>query len=77
MDNTKKLEKYLGQYVRVNYNVAKDAHKPSVMFGGKLVAYKTRYYEIKVTGGTWLVFTDENILNMWNETENDLYIEIG
>lgn len=73
-DNTAKLEQYKGQYIKVNYNVANDVSKPSVLFGGILNVSK-RYYQIEAKGDTWIVFTDENILNIWNESP--LYIEIG
>jgi hypothetical protein len=74
-NKTTKLEKFLEKTVKVNYNVAKDVNKPSVLFTGILHAYKVQYYEINITGGTWLVFTDDNILNIWNEETP--YIEIG
>jgi hypothetical protein len=74
-NKTAKLERFLEKEVRVNYNVAKDIDKPSVLFTGILHAYKVQYYEINITGGTWLVFTDDNILNIWDEANP--YIEIG
>lgn len=73
-NNTTKLEKFIGETVKVNYNVAKDVHKPSILFTGTLHSNKY-YYEIRANGGTWLVFTDENILNIWDESNP--YIEIG
>jgi hypothetical protein len=73
-NNTTKLEKFIGREVKVNYNVAKDVHKPSVLVTGTLYA-NNYYYDVRVNGGTWIVFTDENVLNIWDEST--LYIEIG
>ena len=72
-DHTQKLEKYANKYVRVNYNVAQNVEKISVMFGGTLLIYRT-HYSISATGGTWIAFTDDNISNVWDESVP--YIEL-
>lgn len=73
-DKTQKLEKYMGQEVKVNYNVAQDVSKPAVLITGILRIYKTSHYEVICNGGNWINFTDDNVSNVWDESTP--YIEL-